>query len=672
MSLPVREVGLEEGSILGLIRDYFEVAGHAECLLAMEQLCRDGLTPHSSLPLELAVLREIVLAGRWDQLTKYLDRFSRAEDQEGLKRCRYLAHKQKYLEILQHVESDIEARIRLGFGYCKNGQLLGVGEAEKVREVMETQLTVLEPICPTRDDYNSLKMLLSLPSISSSKEYSDWQLHSGRLATMRGIQEWVAKALYLNVKLVPQNTSSQSPLEATKTCALLRLLAKGLLYEQCEQLCRARCGEGDTSPDQAAANMLDLRGWIQQQPDSSFQLPPAELSLVVSPWARPGPPCIHTSQSVDMGERNRDSGMEPRHNAASAISISGVLPIPNSELAVPIARTPAGTDQSAASKPAHGDNAMNSEPDGNSAVRKPLQHGSTVNGGSSARHRDGDSTTSHGLQESVSQPLSRGSKRGPRESTSHPAVSHGSNSKPRESESISEPRESASHPAVSHGSSNESSEPKESGGHPAVSSGSNTGDSGCASATCKDGEGNLQHIDAHLTPQPQPAAVGRLRNRPAGSVPAVSAIPAAATVTTTGHKPAQLEGYGAEDRTPPNHSDLDRLRLAPAMEGVFLSSTTPLHKPGRGSSTPKNIKASRASLKTSPPSSPIASNLAKSNAVAGVHAKAKVDRQGARKKIDFHSGPAVKLLSTVTDSQVRGTSTSMVTVKGDSYFQCNM
>lgn len=566
MSLPVREVGLEEGSILNLIGDYFEVAGHAECLLAVEHLCSSGSSDQDALPLELAVLREIVLAGRWDQLAKYLDRFASAEDQEGLKRCMYLAHKQKYLEILQHVESDIQARIRLGFSYCENGELLSVGEAEKVRHVVEAQLATLEPFCPSRDDYNSLKMLLSLPSISSSKEFSSWQVHSGRLATMQDIQEWVSNALYLNVKLLSRKASIQAgSQEATSSCTLLRLLAKGLLYEQCERLCRARCGEADSQ--QLISNMLDLRGWIQQQPDSSFQLPPAELCLMVSPWVRPGPPSLQTSQSVDMGAGNRDSGMELRHDAASAKSVSCILPLHNSKV-------PSAED-----------------------TLPPV-----IN----------------------NQPNS-----GPEEDTSHPAT----NTPPAGDNAVDSRQEE--HVADLHGA----EEDKE----------------------LVENRKIMMKDMTNQTTQLQPV-VSRQHNKlevSAPPVPAVSAIPdtTSPNARVASHVPGQSsvqEGHGTraresrgamQDHTPPSYSEPDiGLHLAPTKG--FLPSTTPLHKAGRGSSTPKNVKVFRASLKTSPPSSPIMSNL------QSIAASAKVDRQGARKRIDFHSGPTVTLLSTITDSQV--------------------
>ena len=298
----MREACLEEGSILNLIRDYFEVAGHAECLISLEGYFHHG--GGHSLPLELAALREMSLAGKWDQVIKYLDAFNDAEDKEGLKKSRYAAHKQKYLEILYHVETDIRSKLRLGFNYYENGELLSPHESEKVRHLLETQLEVLESLSPSHEEYQILKTLLSLPSIAHSKDFSTWNLQSGRLDTLYRIGEWVTKILFLPVRFPLQQMKDGS----LSHSPLLRLVAKGLLYEQCERLCKTRCGEREM---EGATNMLDLGGWIQQQPDSSFQLSPTEISLTVIPWenklisSKP-----HVSLSVDMEQGIKDKEEE--------------------------------------------------------------------------------------------------------------------------------------------------------------------------------------------------------------------------------------------------------------------------------------------------------------------------------------------------------------------------
>lgn len=310
MSSPLREATLEEGPLLRLIRDYFEHAGHAECLLALENYCKDydqcGVHDQG-LPLELSALREMALAGRWDQVGKYLSAFSGSKDKEGIQRCMYAAQRQKYFEILEHVEDNIRSKFRLGFSVPASEGIVSSSEAERTHELIEHQLSILKPLCLSPTEYQSLRDLLSLPSISSSKEFSTWQLHSGRLETFYEIGNWVSKVLYLSYKF-PMPRRTKECVDNEIPCGLFRLVAKGLLYEQCEQLCRTRCGE--TEKEQLVCpSMLNLGGWIQQQPDSSFQIPPTEIQLVLRPLSKSISPEVQISHSVDMGMLYKDKAM---------------------------------------------------------------------------------------------------------------------------------------------------------------------------------------------------------------------------------------------------------------------------------------------------------------------------------------------------------------------------
>ena len=309
----LREVCIEEGSILGLISEYFEGAGHAECLLALEKVCT-GPCDHQ-VPVELAALREMVLNGNWDLVMQYLDMFNKAGDKEGLKRCRYHAQKQRFLETLHHVETNIKTKIRLG--YCpKNDDFLTEDEAKKFHQTMETQLKALKSLCPSPEDHKSLKTLVSIPAISSSEQFASWQVQSGRLDTLYHIQDWISKVLcFSRARFSSQKAGKKK--RASKSSHLLRLLAKGLLYEQCEMLCQRRSGS-EVLKD--ASIMLDLKGWLQQQPDSSFQLPPTKIRLVVNPWSK------SKAKTPATGEKaSDDTKPSPQQNSPGAKSSSGCV-----------------------------------------------------------------------------------------------------------------------------------------------------------------------------------------------------------------------------------------------------------------------------------------------------------------------------------------------------------
>lgn len=602
----MRDVCLEEGSILSLIRDYFELAGHAECLLAVEHCCNGTNSQPHLLPLELAALREVVLGGKWDQVMQYLDRFTDTEDKEGLKRCRFLAHKQKYLEILHHVESDIQARLRLGFGYCSNGELLSSSEAEKVRQVMELQLTTLEPFCPSLEDFRSLKTLLSMPSISSSKDFSMWQVHSGRLDTLHQIREWVSKSLYLNVKTSSsQEAKKHADGGVGSSCTLLRLLAKGLLYEQCERLCRARYGEADTDAEKISC-ILDLRGWLQQQPDSSFQLLPSKLSLVVSPWTRPSQSGLEASLSVNIGALNRESKISLANQATGVAAKSASTFLPMHDVVPP--QVP---------NDVQGDEMMDLEARGNTQQEQT---------GSLAAHEDA--------------PTSKDSEEGltlVKEPSTTQKVLEVQQSKVSMVPSVPDPPMPANPPVPADPPVPVISNPP----MPVISK-------------------------PVISDSPMPAAISVTSAPPIPA--ATSAVSAPIPVVTSNLKPSQsniLPSNSSEsklsERSFPSPNEVDGPRIdheaVSKEDGVaaFLPSTTPLRKTGRDSSTPKNVKASRASLKTSPPSSPIATRpLARPAHVA--HSSPHVDmggEQGTRRYKENQKSPTVSFLSAMTDSQVK-------------------
>ena len=289
ISRAMQEASLEEGPVLRLILDYFERAGHAECLVSLENYCKDfgkanEVLKRSSFPLELSALRDLSLHGKWDQVVQYLNAFCGCSDKEGLERCMYLAERQKYFEILHHIENNIRSKFRLGYSFPGNGELLSAKEVERTQNLIQHQLSVLEGLSPSPEEFQLLKNLFSSSSLSSCKEFSTWQLHSGRLETFYRIGEWVSTVLYLTINFPKQ--SHDNNLANADSCSLLRLVAKGLLYEQCEQLCRMRCGE---SEKEEPPKLLDLSSWIQQQPDSSFQTAPAEIVLVVKPLKSPHP-----------------------------------------------------------------------------------------------------------------------------------------------------------------------------------------------------------------------------------------------------------------------------------------------------------------------------------------------------------------------------------------------
>lgn len=505
--------------------------------MSLEGYCK---APEQPLPRELAVLREMALEGKWNQVIEYLNAFKDIEDQEGLKRCQYLAHKQKFLEILHHVETDIRSKLRLGFHLYENGELLCPSEAEKIREVIEAQLTALQPLAPSPEEYLALKHLCSLPSISSSKEFSTWQLHSGRLSVLYAIGQWVSGALYLNVHFPAQQTRGKAE-GWERSCSLLRLLAKGLLYEQCERLCRTRSGERKL---EQGSNILDVGGWIEQQPDSSFQLPPSEICLVVNPWKKPERSESDVSLSVDMGIANRGRHLQIHHNTTASKSVSVFQHLPSNK----DTNTSAEETADGSGRDPKAECVLNMAPDETAISFRP------------------------------------------------------SNCKP-----------------VEDTRSDQTAAPKPIIKIPVSNTVQSTGQNGV-----------MLNTEDPL-PLVQPAkAITALPSRTFGSIQQGEGE----EKEREEEKGVQLSPPAPAYRSPPQHRQF-REPLAGPEAASF--TTTPVTKRARDSSTPKNIQASRASLKNSPPSSPIPLNL---------------NKQRGKKSREVQKWPKATLLSSLSDPQV--------------------
>ena len=248
-------VTLAEADVLQILRDFLEEGGHAECLGALERSA--AIAPHD-LPTELRFVRELVLSGRWEELMKFLQPLSELREEGEFVKCHYAVVRQQYLESLVW-ESNVEG---------KEGD--STGRENKRLQNIVGHLQQLEQLCPTKEDYSNLCYLLTVPSFTAHSKYSNWSMHSARLECFYTVGSWVARVLYpgLTLKLSPVSRELASN-------RLIQLLAKGLLYEECESVCLQRSGVAGTTSE-----IMNLCSWLQHQPDSAFQVAPTQLSLI--------------------------------------------------------------------------------------------------------------------------------------------------------------------------------------------------------------------------------------------------------------------------------------------------------------------------------------------------------------------------------------------------------
>ena len=237
-------VAVQEKELLELVRQFLEEKGVVEAMRELETA--SGVQP--PLQQELVFLHELVLEGKWSAVTKYL---SPLKTLSGHSSCLYQVCKQQYLELLMSratntvAMEDMEKKLSMVFGRLKT-------------------------LCPSKEEFSSLLFLLTVPKLTSHHDYKDWSVMKGRLSLFRHITEFLHRHVL---------TSPAPSMKQQRQQRLAQLVAKGLLYEQCEMLCSTR--HGMTKPDITGDKILDVCGWIKQQPASSFQNSLVEMKLVM-------------------------------------------------------------------------------------------------------------------------------------------------------------------------------------------------------------------------------------------------------------------------------------------------------------------------------------------------------------------------------------------------------
>ena len=234
-------VAVQEKELLELVRGFLEEQGLVEAMRLVETA--SGVRPNFSQ--EVSFLRELVLSGQWESVHQYLTPLKTAA---GYSSCCFLVCKQQFLELLvNHEEASLQE---------KEGRL-------------NTVLNEMQQVCPSRDDFSSLLFLLTLPLLHSHPDYKHWTVMGARLALFHSLADFLHQNLYTTPPFPPRGHSHHR---------LVQLVAKGLLYEHCEEMCSTH---GAAQPSDSS--VLDLWAWMQQQPASSFMTPVTAVEVIVMP-----------------------------------------------------------------------------------------------------------------------------------------------------------------------------------------------------------------------------------------------------------------------------------------------------------------------------------------------------------------------------------------------------
>ena len=198
----------------GLIKLLRDLLGHAQLTQSMVALEREtGLLP-DEYPAELLFFRDLVLEGEWSEVVNLVQLLSHSESYSDVM---YAIERQRFLELL-HTQGQPSPPPAAPYPAPRKGEI-------------QEHLQRLERLCPDRTEFATLSCLITLPNLTDHPVFSDWEMKASRHQLFQCVGRKMAEAIYHSAvdRIFP--LSSSGDLASDR---LVQLLAKGLLYEQCE------------------------------------------------------------------------------------------------------------------------------------------------------------------------------------------------------------------------------------------------------------------------------------------------------------------------------------------------------------------------------------------------------------------------------------------------------
>ncbi|XP_078606147.1 WD repeat-containing protein 47-like isoform X1 [Branchiostoma floridae x Branchiostoma japonicum] len=269
-------INIKESEVIKLILDFLH---NRELHVSMLSLEKESGVINGMYSDDLLFLRQLILDGQWDDVLEFMQPL---ESIDGFQsdHFRYLILKHKFLEMLCITKSE------------PNMQFPDIS----VDDVVEC-LNALEPYSPTREEYSSLCLLLTLPQVTDHVEYKNWNPSTARVHCFQDVAKMVETFLPANKKLSEAGfTASQD--------RLVNLMIKGLLYESCVEFCQQKATtDSPNTPIEdiiisdilqgSASDEADLSllSWLQSIPPATFTcaFEQKKLKLQVDKIVKPPP-----------------------------------------------------------------------------------------------------------------------------------------------------------------------------------------------------------------------------------------------------------------------------------------------------------------------------------------------------------------------------------------------
>lgn len=153
---------------------------------------------------DVLFLRQLILDGQWDDVTEFIQPLEAIATFDAHS-FHYLILRQKYIELL-----------------CIKSEAGLIANVDAAVEEVVKVLSDLEKLCPSREIYNHLCLLLTLPKLIDHADYHDWNPSSARVRCFQDIYPLVEKFLPYE-----KPTKDRHVLQEATNDRLIHLLIKG-------------------------------------------------------------------------------------------------------------------------------------------------------------------------------------------------------------------------------------------------------------------------------------------------------------------------------------------------------------------------------------------------------------------------------------------------------------
>lgn len=283
-TMPSTSISFHEADVIKLVLEFLT---NRDLNISMLSLERETGVINGMFSDDMLFLRQLILDGRWDDVIDFVQPLS-SIDIFNMKLFQYIVYRHKYLELL-----------------CIRSESAPAPSYDYTVDEVVKCLNTLEQLCPAKDEYNNLCLLLTLSRLSDHPEYLNWNPSNARVQCFAEVYPLVEKLLPVDKR----DKKSESRLQMARDDRLIQLIVKGMLYESCVEYCQHKA----TSPeyevkDLKIASMLSgtgfsdtdvsLLSWLQAIPHDIFACPFAQksLKLDVRPLEKPSLEASWTEQ----------------------------------------------------------------------------------------------------------------------------------------------------------------------------------------------------------------------------------------------------------------------------------------------------------------------------------------------------------------------------------------